>query len=177
MKNSIKKRIIEKARDLLFVKTEEEITMSLIAQELEITAPTLYHYFKGKGELLNAANQLISEEISANLGIKFPPSVPAEMRIVTATSMIAEYFMRTGLPASYLVEDPKDRPINLSEFRKKFAELFSSYLKAKKPSYKAGAAQTTLRYLSLIQADIAYIRNNKKELTEDFAEKVFSVLF
>lgn len=177
MKDSIRKRIIEKARDLLFKLTEEEITMNLIANELGITAPTLYHYFKGKDELLNAANQLITDEISAHLSIKFPPSIPAEMRIITATSMIAEYFMKTGVPGSYLVEDPKDRPIVLKEFRKKFTEMFSNYLKDRKTPKKAGAEQTTMRYLSLIQADIAYLRNNKKELSEDFAEKVFSVLF
>ncbi|HNW15382.1 MAG TPA: TetR/AcrR family transcriptional regulator [bacterium] len=177
MKDSIRKRIIEKARDLLFTKTEEEITMNLIANELNITAPTLYHYFKGKDELLGAANQLITEEICAHLGIKFPPSIPSEMRIITATSMIAEYFVKTGLPVSYLVEDPKDRPIVLKEFRKKFTEMFSNYLKTKKPGSKVGAEQTTMRYLSILQADLAYIRNNKKELSEDFAEKVFSVLF
>ncbi|HRZ79754.1 MAG TPA: TetR/AcrR family transcriptional regulator [bacterium] len=178
MRDSIRKRIVEKARDLLFKLNEEEITMNLIANELGITAPTLYHYFKGKDELLNAANQLITEEISAQLAIKFPPSIPAGMRIVTATSLVAEYFMKTGLPASYLVEDPKDRPVVLKEFRKKFTELFAQYLKDdKKGTRKAGAEQTTMRYLALIQADIAYLRNSKKELSEDFAEKVFSVLF
>jgi len=177
MKESIKKRIIEKARDLLFTKNEEEITMNLIANELDITAPTLYHYFKGKDELLNAANKLITEEISSHLGIKFPPSIPAEMRIITATSMIAEYFNKTGLPVSYLVEDPKDRPIVLKDFRKKFTEMFSGYLKTKKSASKVGAEQTTMRYLAILQSELMYHRNNKKELSEDFAEKVFSVLF
>lgn len=178
MRDSIKKRIIEKARDLLFKLNEEEITMNLIANELGITAPTLYHYFKGKDELLGAANLLISEEISTLLSIKFPPSIPAGMKIITATSLVAEYFMKTGLPAFYLVEDPKDRPVALKDFRKKFTELFSQYFKEdKKGTRKAGAEQTTMRYLGLIQADIAYLRNSKKELPEDFAEKVFSILF
>ncbi len=176
MKESIKKRIVEKARDLLFTKTEEEITMNLIAGELGITAPTLYHYFKGKDELLYAANQLITEEITALMSIKFPPSIPAEMRIVTATSLIAEYFMKTGLPASYLVEDPKDRPIVLKEFRKKMTDLFSMYYKNKKKTSKVGVEQTTFRYLATIEADLVYLRNTKKQLSEDFAEKVFSVI-
>lgn len=177
MKDSIKKRIIEKARDLLFTKNEEEITMNLIAGELGITAPTLYHYFKGKDELLNAANVLIMEEISAHLSIKFPPSIPAEMKIITATSLVAEYFIKTGLPVSYLVEDPKDRPIVLKEFRKKFTAMFSDYLKNKKGGKKVGAEQTTMRFLAILMADLAYVRNSKKNLSEDFAERVFAVLF
>jgi AcrR family transcriptional regulator len=177
MKESIRMRIVEKARDLLFTKTEEEITMNLIAGELGITAPTLYHYFKGKDELLLAANKLITEEVTNLMSIKFPPSIPAEMRIITTTSMIAEYFMKTGLPASYLVEDPNDRPVVLKEFRKKMTELFSMYFKDNKKTKKAGIEQTTYRYLATIEADIVYLRNGKKQLTEDFAEKAFSALF
>ena len=121
MKDSIRQKIVEKARDLLFTKTEEEITMNLVANELSITAPTLYHYFKGKGEMLEAANQLIVNEISSTLELKFPPSIPFEMRIITAVAMTGDYFMKTGLPASYLIEDPRERPIVLGEFRKKLA--------------------------------------------------------
>ena len=177
MKDPVKQRIIEKARDLLFTKNEEEITMNLIAGELGITAPTLYHYFKGKDELLHAANLLIMEEISAHLAIKFPLSIPAEMKIITATSLVAEYFIKTELPVSYLVEDPKDRPIVLKEFRKKFTETFADYLKNKKGKKKLGAEQTTMRFLAILMADLAYIRNSKKALPADFAERVFSVLF
>ncbi|HSW60694.1 MAG TPA: TetR/AcrR family transcriptional regulator [bacterium] len=174
MKDSIRKKIIEMARDLLFTRTEEEITMNLIAGELKLTAPTLYHYFKGKDELLAAGNKLISEEILANTSIKFPPSIPYEMRIITATSMVAEYFMKNGLPVSYLVEDPMDRPISLKEVRKAFTAMFTEY--KKKNSSKAGAEQTALRYLALIMADITYLRSAKKDLPEDFAEKVFAAL-
>ncbi|HSW60687.1 MAG TPA: TetR/AcrR family transcriptional regulator [bacterium] len=173
MKDSIKKRIIEKGRDLLFTKTEEEITMNLIANELNITAPTLYHYFKGKDELLTAANQLIVDEISAHLDIKFPPSIPFEMRIITAVAMTGDYFMKTGLPASYLIEDPRERPIVLGEFRKKLAALCAEYKKSGKNKNKLPAEQMAYRLLSCIAADIAFYRNSKKALPEDFAEKVW----
>jgi len=174
MKDSIKKRIVEKARDLLFTKTEEEITMNLIAKELNITAPTLYHYFKGKDELLNDANQLIIEEISANIGIKFPPSIPYEMRIVTAISTVADYFFRTGLPASYLVEDPKDKPIKLKEFRLKFSGMIDEIKKNGKFKSNLSSDQLMYRLLATLQADITYFRSIKKEMPEDFAEKVWS---
>lgn len=170
-------RIAEKARDLLFTMTEEEITMTFIADELKTTAPTLYHYFKGKDELLLAGNKLIQSEISAHLELKFPPSIPAEMKILTAVSMVADYFMKSGLPAFYLTEDPKDKPIKLKEFRKKFTDLFGDYMKTKNPVSKSNAEQIFLRYMSLVQAEIIYARNNKKPLHEDFAAKILSMLF
>lgn len=174
MKDSIRQRIIEMARDLLFTMTEEEITMNLIAGELKLTAPTLYHYFKGKDELLRAANQLIVEEISAQINIKFPPSIPYEMRIITTTGMVAEYFMKNGLPASYLVEDPMEKPIKLGAFRTKLASMFAELKKNGKIKSKTSAEQLMYRHLATTQADITYYRSTKKDLPEDFAEKVYA---
>jgi len=174
MKESIKKRIAEKVRDLLFTMDEEEITMILVGKELNLTAPTLYHYFSGKEEMLLAGNKLISEEISALASIKFPPSIPAQMKIVTSASLVAGYFMKTGLPASYLIEDPKDRPVILKDFRKVMTGLFSEYLKTKKGTIAGGVEKTTYRFLGAMAADIICLRNSKKEMPEDFAEKVFA---
>ena len=171
MKESIRMRIVEKARDLLFTKSEEEITMILVADSLGITAPTLYHYFKGKDELLLEGNKLISEEIANLASIKFPPSVPPKIRIITSTSLVAEYFMKNGLPASYLIEDPKDRPVILKDFRKVMTGLFSEHLKTKKGA--GGVEKTTYRFLATMAADIICARNSNKPLPEDFAEKVF----
>jgi AcrR family transcriptional regulator len=174
--NAAQQRITEKVRDLLFTKTEEEITMNLIAEELNVTAPTIYHYFTGKDELLAAGNNLIFKEISACLNIKFPPSVPPEMKIITTTVMVADYFMKNGLPAFYLTEDPREKPVNLKEFRKKFTAMFSEYFKTAKGK-TSGAEHTAIRYLALIQAEIVYYRNLGKPLPEDFSEKIFSVIF
>jgi len=173
MKDSIRQKIVEKARDLLFTKTEEEITMNLVANELSITAPTLYHYFKGKGEMLEAANQLIVNEISSTLELKFPPSIPFEMRIITAVAMTGDYFMKTGLPASYLIEDPRERPIVLADFRKKLTSLCAEFKKSGKGRSKLPADQMAYRILSCLVADIAFYRNAKKGLPDNFAEKIW----
>ena len=173
MKDSIRQRIIEKARDLLFTRTEEEITMTLVASELGLTAPTLYHYFKGKDELLGAGNVLISAEIVELASLKFPPSIPYEMRIITAVSRIADYFMVSGLPAAYLLEDPADRPVSLVKVRELFALMFAEYKKTLKSVPKISAEQMSLRFLGAVVADLVYLRSNKKELPEDFAEKVW----
>lgn len=177
MKNSLKKKIIEKARDLLFTNSEEEITIDTISAELGITTPTIYYYFKKKKEILCAANLLIIEEITAHLSMKFPRSIPIEMKIITAASLVAEFLIKTGLPVSYIVEDPKDRPIVLKDFRKKFTEAFDEFLKKKKSRKKLNAEQTTMRFLAILAADLAYIKKNNKTLPSDFAERVFEVLF
>ena len=64
MKESIRMRIVEKARDLLFTKSEEEITMILVADSLGITAPTLYHYFGSKHGLLETMLEMYFSELN-----------------------------------------------------------------------------------------------------------------
>ena len=174
MKDS-KKRVIEKARDLLFTKTEEEITMMLIAKELNITAPTLYHYFKSKEEMLDAGNQLIVDEILQMASLKFPPSIPYDVRIITATTMLADYFMKSGLSAACLLEDPVDRPISLKKVRDHFTDMFSEYKKKKKSAPKISGEQMAMRFLGIVMADIGFYRSRKKELPSDFAERVWGV--
>ena len=176
MKESIKNKIVEKARDLLFKSSEEDITMNLIAKELGITAPTLYHYFKGKDELIAAAQSLVTTEVNAIITLKFPPSIPVEMKILTTTGQIAEYFMKTDVPPYYLLEDPKDRPVLLKEFREKFAEMFEAYVKTKK-GFKLTAYHAMNRYLALMAADILNCKNNGSKLPEDFAEIIFGLVF
>ncbi|MBP7432782.1 TetR/AcrR family transcriptional regulator [bacterium] len=171
MKDSAKLKIIEKARDMLFTRNEEEITMIDVANELGITAPTLYHYFSGKDELLAAGNSLITKEITAIAFMKFPSSMPAKMRIVTVASIVAEYFINSGLPVSYLVEDPKDRPVVLKDFRDRITSLFAEYLKNKKAKHTP--EKMAYRFLSALQSDMLLLRKNKEKLEDDLAEKVF----
>ncbi|HSW60585.1 MAG TPA: TetR/AcrR family transcriptional regulator [bacterium] len=171
MKDSVRQKIIEKARDMLFTRNEEEITMIGVANELGITAPTLYHYFTGKDELLDAGNSLITKEITEISFMKFPSSMPAKMKIVTIASIVAEYFLNSGLPISYLVEDPKDRPVVLKDFRDRITSLFAEYLKNKKGTHTP--EKMAYRFLSALQADMILLRKNKGKLEEDLAEKVF----
>lgn len=176
MKESIKLKIIEKARELLFKSSEDDLTMNLIAKELGITAPTLYHYFKGKDELISAAQNLVMDEVNAIISLKFPPSIPVEMKILTTTGQVAEYFMKTQLPTYYLLEDPKDRPVLLKGFREKFLEMFEVYVKTRK-GFKLTPQHAMNRYLALMAADILDCRNSKAKLPEDFAEIIFGLVF
>ncbi len=176
MKESIKNKIIEKARDLLFKTSEDDITMNLIAKELGITAPTLYHYFKGKDELIAAAQALVTDEINSIVSLKYPPSIPVEMKILTTTGQIAEYFMKTNVPPHYLIGDPKDRPEILKGFMEKFIAMFESYVKSKK-NFKLSPQHAMFRYLALMAAEILNCKNNGTKLPEDFSEIIFGLVF
>jgi AcrR family transcriptional regulator len=177
MRDSVRQKMVEKARDLLFTMNYDEITMNLIATELGITAPTIYHYFKGKEELINAGYDLITEEINNIPLIRFPSSMPPEMKIMTVTGLVTDYFMKTGIPALFLVENLHDKPIDLNRFRKKFEEMIEAYIKKSKRNIKVSAGQLTYRYLGMLASDIAYLRKNNKKSSDDFAEKVFAALF
>lgn len=178
MKYSVKNLVVEKAKELLFSYSAESITMNLVAKELDITAPTLYHYFKGKDEMLNAAGELIKSELISLLDVKFPSSVPFEVRVLTAAHSIADYFFSSKLPVTYLLEDPGDKPVNLEEFREKFISLFKDYMKegSSKGNLKSPEA-AALRFLGVMVSDIVYYRSQNKALPEDFADAVLSFCF
>ena len=173
MKQSAKMKIADAAKELLCTMTEEELTMSLVAERLGITAPTLYHYFVGKDELLEAANKLTSTEITDIALRKFPKSIPNEMKIIMIMSEVIDYFKSTNLPASYLIENPLDKKsLNLDEFRKAIADLFLEYYKSK--GKNPGAKRSAYQYIGAIAAEIAYCRGTKHELPEDLAGKIFA---
>ncbi len=49
MKEALKKEVDKVTKKLILMgKSDSEITMEAISQELGMTAPTLYHYYKGK---------------------------------------------------------------------------------------------------------------------------------
>jgi len=172
MKQPVKEQMIRTAKDLLCTMTEEELTMNLVADKLGITAPTLYHYFTCKDELLAEANKLIGKEIAELTQIKFPKSIPPEMKIITVMNEVIAYFKKTKLPASYLIENPLDKKtVSLDEFRDTLTQLFKEYYqkKNKKPS----AEKEAFQYLGAIAAEIAYCRKNKKGVPEDLSEKMW----
>jgi len=173
MKQPVKEKIIKTAKDLLCTMTEEELTMNLVAEKLGITAPTLYHYFTSKDELLEAGNKLIGEEIAELAIIKFPKSIPAEMKIITVMSEVIAYFKKTKLPASYLIENPLDKKaVSLDEFRKTISDLFLEYYKNN--NRKISSERSAYQYLGAIASEISYHRKNKKNIPEDLPEKMFA---
>ncbi len=177
MRDSVRKKMVEKARDLLFTMNYDEITMNLVATELGITAPTLYHYFKCKEEMITAGYDLITFEINDIPNIRFPSSMPPDMRIMTITGLVTDYFIKTEIPVLFLVENVHDKPIDLTAFRKKMEEMIEAYLKKSKKKIKVSIEEITYRYLGILASDIAYLRKNKQQPVENFSEKVFAALF
>lgn len=176
MKDVGKKRVAEKAKDFLFTKTPEEITMIMVANAIDMTAPTLYHYFKdGKKELIKYACDEIENEITNLVSIKMPSSLKPEMALLTYTSIIGDYMMKSKMPVSFLIEDPKDIPLKLENFRNKIKEIVKEMVKDKAVE-KTSADQATGRYLAVLAADINHYKTKGKELPENFSEKVVQIL-
>ena len=123
MKESSRKRIVETAKELLLVMTVSQISMNTIADRLNLTAPTLYHYFTGKDELLSAAGAVLATEMEAPLKIKFPKSIKADIRLMTVGHVLIDTMIKKKVPGSYLIADPSDKPIRLGNFRSEFINL------------------------------------------------------
>jgi AcrR family transcriptional regulator len=55
--------IIRKARELIETEGYERLTLKILAEALGISAPSLYHHFKSKAELLQAVNTTTFEQL------------------------------------------------------------------------------------------------------------------
>jgi AcrR family transcriptional regulator len=59
--------IVDKARELIEIEGYEHLTLKILAEALGISAPSLYRYFKGKSELLQAVNTTTIEHLMSAL--------------------------------------------------------------------------------------------------------------
>ena len=143
--------------------------MNKVADKAGITAPTLYHYFGGKTELLEEANRLLQAEIEKPFDMVFPKSVPAEMKILMNMSQVVDYFQKNNIKAGYLIENPVDRPIDLGIMRHRLISLFRDHMGGCSFN-KATAA--TYDFLGLVVGGMIYYRSKKKELPDNFVEVV-----
>ena len=63
----IKKRILDKIRDLFFKRGFSRVTMDELASELGISKKTLYNHFSGKAEMLELVVQDIKRELTSGV--------------------------------------------------------------------------------------------------------------
>ena len=60
----VKKRILDKVRDLFFKRGFSRVTMDELASELGISKKTLYNHFSGKAEMLELVVQDLKLEVT-----------------------------------------------------------------------------------------------------------------
>jgi len=171
-KENIREVIAETAKDFLLVKNPDEITMFMVAKELDITPVTLYHYFGGKDEIIKAGYEMIISEIVECVDIRFPVTLSSSFKLKIILKNLCDYFYRTGLNATWLVEDPSCAPVSLQFVRN---IVFDLVLKLFNCDENDGM-KITYRYLALIQAEILYHKKKSKPLPENTVENVFKIV-
>ena len=155
--SATRQAIIETAKKMLYTRSFEEISMVDVANAREITAPTLYHYFQGKKELLTAAGNQIEEDILNRISIKFPRSMLAKLKLLTVISMIVAYFVETKLPAAGLMEDSVDRPVSFLRVRQRVLTLIKEL-----PGIK-NADEDLCTLLGVIAGYVIYLKAHGKD--------------
>ncbi len=171
-RENIREVIAEKARDFLLMKNPEEITMLMVADQLNITAVTLYQYFEGKEEIIRAGYDLILKEIAECIDIKLPSSVNCYCKLKIVLKNLADYFYRKGVDPTWLIEDPPRLPITLKPIRNTIAGLLKSWHNCDDDK----AIWESCRYLSLVQAEIIYYKRSGKPLPDNIIENIFKLL-
>ena len=85
MKKAIRHFIIEKARDIFQLKGYTNTTIEDLAQEADISKPTLYKYFNGKDDIFRAVVDLSNDEYDAMLAPLFdsPDPFPEKLKKLT----------------------------------------------------------------------------------------------
>ena len=171
-KMDIRSVIAEKAKDILLMKTPSEITMCMVAKQLDITPVTLYQYFEGKDEIIQAGYERILSEISECVDLRLPVTLSSHFKLKIILKNLADYFYRTGLKASLLVEDPAYAPISFRFIRILVMELLRDWLKCNDDT----AEKESYLYLSLLQTEIIYYREVGLTIPDDIIEDVFDLV-
>ena len=169
MKDRLKMEIIKTAKELLGEgKDLRHITMQLIAKRMDITAPTLYHYFKGKEEIIHLSIELIADELLETFEKPFPASMNAEMRLKMHIVTLMSYLYKNIDSFSLIFSDTGigywgSGEIKVTEKIKKFRGLLEEqvgqFLKSEKLSFDS--LKATYLLISLMMGSLRYYKSQK----------------
>ena len=184
MKEHLKLEIVKMAKTLLNEgKDIRHITMNLIAKRMDITAPTLYHYFRNKEEIIHLSLELIADEIVATFEQPFPASMDAEMRFKMTIVNLMSYLYKNIESFSMAFSDVGigywgSGEIKMSDKIRKARSLLEEevrryYQSAKMPH---DPLKGTYILLSLMMGSLRYFRSQKIKNADigKEAEEVFS---
>jgi AcrR family transcriptional regulator len=161
LKSKLRNEIINTAKDLLAKgRTESEITMNLIAKEIKITAPTLYHYFEGKDEIIQNAKESLRDDLLLIFKTTYPSSMNMDMRMKMLSLTLLDKLFENPYVVPFLFSGATtDKSFDLSEVRKQLAAFVSEWLKAEK--IKVPAERTAYNFMAMLAATVQYLRNKK----------------
>jgi len=169
VKDRLKLEIVKTAKSLLNEgKDLRHITMQLIAKRMDITAPTLYHYFKGKEEIIHLSIELIADELLETFEKPFPASMNAEMRLKMHIVTLMTYLYKNIDSFSLIFSDSGigywgSGEIKVTEKIKKFRGLLEEQVKAFLQSEKIqfDSLKATYLLISLMMGSLRYYKSQK----------------
>jgi len=168
---SVREDIIKKGVGILCSKPGYDLKLSEISDVTGISAPVLYNYFSGIDEIRKEVFKRIEEEIVLISNLKLPNSVSPDMKIVTIGFNLVRHFEETGLSVSYLTEEKKGMPVDISELRENIIQLFRQL---KNTAFEPDLCLNI--FLSYITANISYYRKNGKKVPDDICDKALKLV-
>ncbi len=192
MKEKLRAEIVKTAKLLLQEgKDIRHITMNLIAKKMGITAPTLYHYFKGKEEIIVLSIELIADELLETFETPLPSSMPSEMKLKMRIVTLMSYFYRNINSFSLIFSDSGlaywgSGEIPLTEKIKKFKELMNEVVGewAESENIECEPLKATYLLVSLMMGVLRYYKavnvkdadmSKEAETVFDYFKKALSV--
>lgn len=166
MKEKLRMEIVKTAKLLLQEgKDIRHITMNLIAKKMGITAPTLYHYFKGKEEIIFLSLELIADELLDTFETPLPVSMPAEMKLKMRIVTLMSYLYKNLNSFSLIFTDSGiaylgggDIPLSekVARFKERLEEQVKMWLTNEKVKYDS--VKATYLLLSLMMGILRYYK-------------------
>lgn len=182
MKEKLKFEIIHETKKLIHEgKTVNEITMDLIAKRLKMTAPTLYHYFKSKDDIIGLSYEMIADELLEVFNTPLPSSMDPAMKLKTRLVTLMSYFKANPnaftlifTKGAHVKQNPGALTKKLNDFIKLLQSTTHEWVKSKK--LKVSGVKATFVLLSLIMGHLYYqeAQNIKGEVS-DKVEEVFEL--
>ncbi len=184
MKDKLRGEIVKTAKLLLQEgKDIRHITMNLIAKKMGITAPTLYHYFKGKEEIIVLSIELVADELLETFQTPLPSSMPSEMKLKMRIVTLMTYFYKNINSFSLIFSDSGlaywgSGDIPLTEKIKTFKEMLNLVVAewAEKEKITVDTVKATFLLISLMMGILRYYKSAgiKNADMSNEAEVVFS---
>lgn len=169
MKDKLRAEIVKTAKLLLQEgKDIRQITMNLIAKKMGITAPTLYHYFKGKEEIVVLSLELIADELLEIFETPLPSSMTTEMKLKMKIVTLMSYLYKNINSFSLVFSDTGfaywgSGDIPISEKVKSFRDLLESNVKLwlENEKIKVNSLKATFVLISLMMGVLRFFKDEK----------------
>jgi len=169
--DSVKEKIIEKAVNIIYSKPGYDLKLAEISEATKIAAPVLYNYFNGIDEIKKEVFKKIENDIISISNIKIPKSVSPDLKIITIGFNLVRHFEETGLSVSYLLEEKKGMPVDISELKRNLRTLFEQMNNL---LYEPDLCTTV--FLAYISANISHCRKNNQKVSEDVCDRAMKIV-